>query len=237
MHCTTQAKGLSPGPVGRFSASSCAVLAATFATFAVVVAPSSAEAAPQLIADKPCYLTLHPMKITGTGFGADAPIEIVRPNLPVLGGGKAGPSGGFVATLKAPAAAAVGLSGVTSVEYPITARDPSSGTEVTINVRLTALAFKNSGGFISAKKKRTWTFIGFLARPGKPIYGHFRFKGRTRADYRFGSPTGACGGLTVRAPGIPVPAADKGKWTLQLDQNRTYKAKEPYKVRVTIPVG
>jgi hypothetical protein len=72
------------------------------------------------------------------------------------------------------------------------------------------------------KNRVTWQFAGF--RPGSWIYGHFRFKGTTQRNYRFGRASGdSCGSLTVRAPRIPVRAAHHGRWRLQIDGHPTYR--------------
>jgi hypothetical protein len=68
----------------------------------------------------------------------------------------------------------------------------------------------------------TWQFAGF--KPNSSIYGHFRFRGVTQRNYRFGRASGeTCGSLTVRAPRIPVRAAHHGPWRLQIDGRSTYR--------------
>jgi hypothetical protein len=79
-------------------------------------------------------------------------------------------------------------------------------------------------------RRATWRFAGFAA--GAPIYGHYRFGGRTRATHRFGLASGPCGTLTVRARRVPLRASSlrTGRWTLQLDQRRTYSPTAPRRV-------
>jgi hypothetical protein len=68
----------------------------------------------------------------------------------------------------------------------------------------------------------TWHFAGF--EPNAWIYGHFRFKGATQRNYRFGRASGeSCGSLTVRAPRIPVRVVHHGRWRLQIDGRPTYR--------------
>ncbi len=67
-----------------------------------------------------------------------------------------------------------------------------------------------------------WKFAGFDA--GKPIYGHFRYRGTTAKNYRFGIAKGDCGTLSVKAKRLPA-ASHPGVWTLQLDQQKVYNAK------------
>ena len=65
------------------------------------------------------------------------------------------------------------------------------------------LTFATSGGVRSPASKRAWNFSGFIQKPGKPIYGHFRNGGRTYANYRFGVPKGRCGTLQEARAGHP----------------------------------
>jgi hypothetical protein len=74
------------------------------------------------------------------------------------------------------------------------------------------------------KAAATWQFAGF--EPNSWIYGHFRFRGTTQRNYRFGRASGdTCGSLSVRAPRIPVRVAHRGRWRLQIDGRPTYRRK------------
>lgn len=64
----------------------------------------------------------------------------------------------------------------------------------------------------------TWRFAGF---PGKTIYGHFRYRGRTVRNYRFGKAQGPCGTLAVRARRLPAKFRS-GEWSLQIDGRPLY---------------
>lgn len=111
----------------------------------------------------------------------------------------------------------------TSRPVVVTASDSAAGGSATATFRTTNFAFGTSGGQQSPKATRTWSFSGLT--PGKPIYGHFRFGGRTRANYRFGLARAPCGELKVRAPGIPAKGrVNSGKWNVQVDQKRVYSA-------------
>ena len=73
------------------------------------------------------------------------------------------------------------------------------------------LTFATSGGVKSPRAKRSWNFSGFIQRPGKPIYGHFRNGGRTYANYRFGIPKGRCGTLRKTRSGNSRQEAPHGQ--------------------------
>ena len=107
----------------------------------------------------------------------------------------------------------------------------SAGNVGKTSVGVVQFAFKTSSGFKSTRAIRKWSFSGFQDT-SRPIYGHFRFGGKTRANYRFGKPTGPCGLLSKRAPGIPARSR-AGTWTIQIDQNRAYKPNEKVALKVT----
>ena len=64
---------------------------------------------------------------------------------------------------------------------------------------------------VTGAPKRSWNFSGFIQKPGKPIYGHFRNGGRTYANYRFGVPKGRCGTLRKTRPRNPDEEAPHGQ--------------------------
>ncbi len=92
-------------------------------------------------------------------------------------------------------------------------------------MQVATFSFATSTGVKAPSALRSWTFSGFIQKPGKPIYGHFRHGGKTYANYRFGVPKGPCGTLKKRAPGIPVRRAKSGTWKVQIDYEKSFKAK------------
>jgi hypothetical protein len=108
-----------------------------------------------------------------------------------------------------------------SEQVVVTASDTAGGGTATATFRTTNFAFGTSRGQQSPKLRRTWSFSGLA--PGKAIYGHFRFGGQTRANYRYGVAKAPCGELTVKAPGIPAKGRiNSGTWTVQVDQQKAY---------------
>lgn len=192
---------------------------------AALLACAPAAGAAQLTPDRACYLPEMGMTVAGSGFTPNAAITLSGEGTSPLSGG-ADASGAFSANLEAPSAAALGATGTTPASFRLTATETASGQSATATVKVVQFAFNTDQGLKSPRALRRWRFSGFLLRPGKPIYGHFRFGGRTRATYRFGVPKGPCGTLTKHAPGIPARDVRAGTWTVQVDQNRTYKAGE-----------
>lgn len=197
-------------PRSVLAASCCAVLGA-------VAAPAGAAT---LAADQACYVAQSAIQLTGSGFAAGAPISLAGDQIGLSG--TADPGGAFSATVRAPLLGTIRPAVKT---FTVTATDSSTNTTASVDVRVANAVFSTSTGFKSPAAKRTWKFSGLFQRPGKPIYGHFRNRGKTYANYRFGVPQGPCGTLTRKAPGIPGNSVPAGQWTVQVDFQRSYDPK------------
>ena len=191
-----------------------------FACGAVCLAAAAPAGAATLTSDRACYIEQQDMGLSGAGFTPSAPVNISGPQIALSG--NANPDGTLSASAKAPL---LGTIKPTSRTITLSAQDLTTSAVVPLKVQVTTAAFATSTGFKSPKAKRTWKFSGLFQNPGKPIYGHFRHRGRTYANYRFGVPKGPCGKLTRRAPGIPARNVPAGIWTVQVDFRRTYSAK------------
>lgn len=199
-----------------------------------LTAPATAGAS-EITTSRMCYLAGEVMVVSGTGFTPNTPLSVQGEGTTTLTGA-ADDSGAFTATLRTPSRASLGLTGMTPADLTITATDTASGDNASTVVSVALLGFHASGGFMEASVTRTWEFSGWILHPGKAIYGHYRFGGRTVANRRFGTPSGPCGTLTMRGPGIPNHLARLGTWRLQVDQNPTYKPKEKFASRSTFKV-
>jgi hypothetical protein len=194
------------------------LLAAT--AVAACLVPAVPASAASLTSDRACYIERQDVALAGAGFTGSGPVSISGTQIALSG--NANPDGTLSATAKAPL---LGTIKPTSRTITISARDSTTNEVVPLKIQVTTAAFATSTGFKSPKAVRTWKFSGLFQNPGKPIYGHFRHRGRTYANYRFGVPTGPCGKLTKRAPGIPARNVPSGLWTVQVDFRKTYSAK------------
>ena len=68
-------------------------------------------------------------------------------------------------------------------------------------------------------RRVTYTARGFL--PGKAVYAHFRFGGRTRRDVKIGIARGACGIVSKKMRLLPAKTRF-GRWAIYMDQAPTY---------------
>lgn len=185
-------------------------------TIAAVAAPAAAQAA-EVTVNLPCQVASFGMTASLSGFTPNSKISLTGDT--IFESVTADATGSATVDFTAPA---LGTFDPKSKQFVITASD-ASGVKAFTKIRSTNFAFSTTGGTKSPKAKRSWKFSGLT--PGKPIYGHFRFGGKTRANYRFGLASSPCGELTKLAPGIPVAGrVNTGKWTVQIDQKATYSA-------------
>jgi hypothetical protein len=68
-------------------------------------------------------------------------------------------------------------------------------------------------------RRVTYTARGFL--PGKPVYAHFRFRGKTRRDVNVGVAGEPCGIASKKMRLLPTKTRF-GRWTIYMDQAPTY---------------
>ena len=69
--------------------------------------------------------------------------------------------------------------------------------------------------------KVTYTARGWT--PGKPVYVHFRFAGKTRRSVKLGVASGPCGIASQRMRALPTRAR-YGTWTTYTNQSRKFSA-------------
>jgi hypothetical protein len=202
--------------------SSLVPFAATVA-LAIAAGPATAGAgaAGTVTVDKPCYVEGEPIVVTGSAFGANAQLTLgSSAGGQTLGSAISDPAGAFATRVPAPAPASSGARASDVLSSTLTVVDPLDATQSTSVPFAVANFTVDRGATRNPRSIRTWYFSGFPA--GSTIYGHFRFKGRTVANHRFGKATGPCGLLHARARGIPVAHLKTGTWTIQIDTAKTY---------------
>ena len=186
-------------------------------TIGAAFVPSAGASAATLVPDQGCYVEHGAVTLHGSGFGALDLVNLSGPQ--VFESGNADANGGFTVTSPAPL---LGTIAPGSKSFTLAATDQTTQVTASTTINVATATFATSGGVASATAKRTWTFSGLFQRPGKPIYGHFRFGGKTRSTYRFGVPKGACGELKAKAPLIPGASPTSGKWRVQIDFEKRY---------------
>lgn len=184
---------------------------------AATAAAGDAEAA----MDARCYVAGRPMTVSGAGFVPNAPLAILGGASPRLA--MSDRQGALAPTrLRAPA-----VRTLTPRMVTIRIRDVQDATlAASMQVGVVREPFDTNAPIAGTPAAwTTWRFAGFTS--GQPIYGHFRHRGVTYRNHRFGAARGPCGTLVVRAPRVPVPHAGPGLWELKLDALPRYRANTP----------
>ena len=189
------------------------------AIVALLLLPAAAGAA-DLTVPGTCFASGQRLVLSGTSFTPGTPIAIAGD---VTGTAQADAAGTFTTAIAAPPITELGPRVVT-----VTAVDRVNPAN-TSTLRMAVVREPFGSNRPVAGRPRaitTWRFAGFV--PGRPIYAHFLLGGRPRGDYRFGVARGRCGTLAARAARIPgVRALAPGRWTLKLDQRKTYRDVTP----------
>jgi hypothetical protein len=209
-----------------------AVRHAAFAALvaAVLSAPASAAGA-DIAVDQECYAeTVGTVTITGSGYTPSSTASVT------LGGTTAGVdtdvNGAFVTTLTAPSTT---LKHPGAQQLTLTGTDDTTGAAATTAVNIARTGVDGVPSRSRPHKRITWNIAGF---PGtKPIYGHWRIRGKTRADHRMGVPQGPCGVLHAKARQIEANQILFGLWTVQFDFNRHYDKHATPRATVQITVS
>ena len=190
-------------------------IAAAVAAFAV---PGVAQAAVLKDLDDQCYVGGDIVTIEGEGFTAGATVTVrVRggPTKDALANG----AGKIRVGIEAPK---VTSPPVAPRSFTVEATDNAGNVASAISMFVTRTRpASNAPVQGNPNAATTWEFANF--KPGRWIYGHFRFKGTTQRTVRFGRAGDApCGQLRVRARRVPVPRLHAGRWRLQIDQRKAY---------------
>jgi hypothetical protein len=204
-----------------------AALAAVVA--GVLVAPAGASAA-AITLDQQCYPENTTVTVAGSGFTPNAAASVSGGSISFTAATDA--TGSFVATVTAPA---------TTLKHPgaeavtLTATDNATGQAVaTTQLNIAKRGVDGVPSRSKPHKRITWNLSGFVG--GKAVYGHWRFKGKTRANHRMGVPAGPCGVLKTKARQIEANTVRFGLWTVQFDFNKTFVADTTPRATVQITI-
>jgi hypothetical protein len=186
---------------------------------AAALSPAAAAQASTITLDRACYVPRQSMVATGSGFTPGSQLALGGDH--VFPTATADPAGAFTIGLAAPPTGTTGARPSSVSTQTLTATNPADPAQ-TASLRYRVANFDvDRGASTNPRSTRTWYFSGFPT--GSAIYGHFRLKGKTVANHRFGRATGPCGLLHARARGIPVKQLRTGTWTLQIDGRQHYR--------------
>jgi len=175
--------------------------------------PATAQAA-TLTVPRPCPEENTTIPLTGSGFAPNSAVVISGGGTPITVA--TGADGAFRTSYYTPY-----QGSFTPRTLTLTASDRTNPT-LAASVAFQVVSFGSNApvdGFPT--QVTTWQFAGF---PGRTIYGHFRFRGKTIVNYRFGKAQGPCGTLVKRARRLPARVR-KGTWTVQVDGSPYFNRK------------
>jgi hypothetical protein len=205
----------------RFLAASCAAIAAAMG----LAAPASA--APTISTTLPCVASLGlngimTLPLLGSGFSPNGLVAIRTSTRSSrapkdLTSVRADASGNFRSNVAPP----MFNSDKTVLQsFDLIATDATNpASTATSRFRQVRFGFDADPSTGRPSRAVTYTARGFL--PGKPVYAHFRFGGKTRRNVRVGSASSPCGIVSKRMRLLPTKTRF-GQWTVYMDQAPTY---------------
>lgn len=217
----------------RMSAASLSAL-----VLAVTVAPAGAAT---IATTTPCVTSFGGVKsigLVGTGFtpGRTVLVRATNPDIRT-------PS--LMAQLQADAAGNIpaGSMGMPALfssfsavdeTFTLTARDDRGIEAAPSTFRQVFFGFRAVPGEAKPGGRVRYTARGFT--PGRTVYAHFRFAGRTRANVRLGVAKAPCGIVSRRMRQLPAKARI-GRWTVAMDHARAFRTNTPLQARGNLHVS
>jgi hypothetical protein len=196
--------------------------AAVAAPAALLAAAAPAHAAPQIEQPKPCYVSVDPhereyLKIVATGFTPDATVDIA-----VDGVTKQGVANHFGVVDLRHTAAPYRARG--QAPFSVTVREVANpANTVSATSYVTALAVHLHPKRAATSDRVRFRGRGFTAT--RAVWGHYVLRGHVRKTVRLARRPGSpCGTFSVRRRQIPLRHPATGRWTLQVDQQRHWRA-------------
>jgi hypothetical protein len=182
--------------------------------------------------DRACYVENDTMTATGSGFAPNTDLTLSGDG--TFATATTDANGNFSVPVPAPINPTIDAKTSSIANYTLNVENFNDATQNTsVDYQVTNFTL-DRGKKSDPRAKRTWAFAGFPS--GSTIYGHFRFKGKTVSNYRFGRATGPCGMLKTTARGIPVSRVHVGKYLVQIDTNKHYNKAAVPSLKATITV-
>jgi hypothetical protein len=110
----------------------------------------------------------------------------------------------------------------------LTATDGTATAQATL--RLTTFTFSVAPAAREPTARVTWRVSGFTA--GSTVYAHYVHEGHQRRRVRFGRMPDPCGVLRKRVAMLPLADPPAGRWRIQLDGRRAYRATTTPRLRL-----
>jgi hypothetical protein len=202
--------------------------ASSAAALAVAVGDAgAASAAPTIAAKLSCVANLGiggalTLPVAGSGFSPNGVVTLTTstassPTPKDLTSVNADPNGNIDTRVDPPA-----FRSTSTVEqsFNLIATDAANpANTATSTFREVRFGFDANPDTGRPARRVTYTARGFL--PGKAVYAHFRFHGRTYRDAKIGVAAAPCGIVSKKMRLLPAKTRF-GRWTIYMDQAPTY---------------
>ncbi len=202
---------------------------------AIALAASAAPAAAAGVETLPCVPYAageQAMPIIGGGFSPNGLVALStttpsNPNPAPLTSSAVDPSGGFTKVSVPPLfdSPKVNLQSFTLIATDTT--DPAAPVQAEpFPFQVVRFGMRTSPEARRPAQIVTYTARGFTA--SKPVYVHFRFRGKTQRTVKLGVASGACGIVSKRMRAIPTTPY-VGQWATYTNQSRSWNARPAWK--------
>lgn len=211
-----------------------AVLATASAAVSVLVAAAPAGAAN--VATSPCIRGGEGQPIIGTGFTPGARVTLSTTNstqpVPRFSTAVIADAAGNFVTMSSPPP--FNPFRRTLQTFELTATDGTNpANTATATFQKVIVSYAISSGRDRPTSKVTHSARGF--EPGRNVYVHFRFGGKTRRSVKIGKAKGACGVISRRFSRLPTRVR-VGRWTSYADQRPRYSRKTEPQARIAFRI-
>ena len=203
-----------------------ALLLVAPATAAPLISGAAAQGTAKITTDRGCYARGDQIKVSLSGMPAGELVDVrvdddvAAPELPVDAQGNA------TTSVTAP-------DGRPPRPVPIRAQ-VSLQVLAETTVRLSVPMVQMSPTSAKPTTRVSYSLTGF---PGSgAIYAHVARGSKHLRTVRLGTPPAPCGELVARVPQLPLSRPAKGSYTVQFDQQRTYRAGRAGSVRRSVRV-
>jgi len=213
---------------------------ATLPILAVALAAAAAPAGAAVVETLPCVQYSAgeaSMPIMGMGFSPNglATLSTTTPSNPNPAPLTASPLDAAGAFSKAAMPPLLDGPNVNQQSFNLIATDT---TNPAAPVQAAPIPFQvvRFGMTMSPVPKRPAQVVTFTARgftPGKPVYVHFRFRGRTQRTVRLGVASGPCGIVSKRMRAMPTTAY-VGQWATYTNQSTQWSGRPAWKLSFPI---
>ncbi len=196
---------------------------------ALAAAAAAAPAGAASIRTDPCVryvkdqptMTILGGEFTPNGFVTLATVTKAKPAPAVFSSSPVLPTGGFLKTALPPSFSSFNRNLETFALVATDNTNPAAPIIATTPFQVVRFGLTTKPAPTRPTTKVTYTARGFI--PGKPVYVHFRFAGKTRRSVRLGVASGPCGIASQRLRALPTRAR-YGTWTTYTNQSRKFSA-------------